>query len=452
MTEHTTQPSLQPGEPDPGPEWHFDDTGHGLAILGPLTLRVYLMAGPVKDEREWWWGIYWGELKRDTINQSGEQLGGCAVAGDDVGVVRGRTKEEAIALAAAAAMDWLNGIDRFVAGDEILVEIGWLADFLGVREDLDRAGEDPRTEITLSRGAELPEDADPSESPWDCASRIADIHWHPDSDEQAAHIADGWARYLEWRQVAELSAEQEAERLERVQGALDAAAAMGDDDEQEPEPEEELEPPDRKPDEVRPATLLALVELSTPAKLNLADLAFAKIEQVREERESARAAAAKTRERINKLVEEEEDLSKRYRRGGDMEPRPHRVELYFAEKLAVVRREDTGKVTDVRALLPHERQGQLPLEDGGGEHETEGQGDELPPYPVTEGQVLISRDSGRRVKVLELLPDHQVRYHKLTKDGDVDGRAKPHVTELAALYKAYQPVMPPTEGDGPPAA
>lgn len=449
MTEHTTT-SLQPGEPGLGPEWSFDDTGHGLARMGSLTLRVYLVAGPTKDGRDWWWGFYWGDLEHDTINQSGEQLGGCSVDGDGE-TLRCRTKEEAIAMVERLALAWLDGVDRWESGDEIQVEVGWLADFLGIREDLDRAGEDPRTEIMLQRYEDLPEDADPSETPWACASRIADLIWHPDNDQQAAHIADGWRTYLEWRAVAELSAEQEAERDERVQGALDAVRAM-DADDVAPEPAEELMPPDRTPDEVRNEKLLALVELSPAARITIADHVFELIEQVRGEREAARAAATKSREKIAKLVEEQEELALRYKRGGDMEPRPHRVERYFAEGLAVVSREDTGEITDVRALLPHERQGQLALEEPEGEA-PDAEDTEPPPYPVAEDQVLISRSSGRRIRVLELLPEGQVRYHKLTNDGDLDRRAKSGVVALAAMYRAYKPVSPPSEDEaGPPAA
>lgn len=410
--------------------WTHHEDGRWTFQLAHLELVAEIRVGSA-ETRHWW------EVN-DTL--TGHTINGdhCPPDNDSPKAARG--------YAFAAAERWIAGVGRFDAGAEIQVELGWLANLYEARENLDKAGADPRTLITITRqpGEELPLGAQ-----WSCPCDVADLEWQPSSDADAAALFDAWAKHEAFMAAAAASAETKEEQAERVGGALDACREMAG----EPAPEiEPLEVPDRTPDEARPQELLALIELSPAQKMTIADAVMAKRRAIKTERLSAKEAATIAREKIGKLEEEMDELATRYERGGEMEPRPHRVELYFAEGIAAVRREDTSEIVDVRELLAHERQGELQLDGPSDEEEKlEAAPDGPPPYEVASGCVLVSRDSGRRVRVMSMTngashEDGRARamIHKLTKAGQLDKRAQATESTLAQIYVGYRPIEPPT--------
>lgn len=426
---------------EPQIAWTKVAPGTLIARLKHMTLRCHLVVG--HEDKRWWWGVYAAEIEQfDILNDDSfapHLIDSAGEYEDDLP----ETEEIACSRAEQAARDWLAGVDRFSEGDEIEVELGWLAGFYDIREDLDRSGADPRAVIMLKRGPDLPPDTDPSESAWD-APQIGDLNWWPEGDAHAAEIVDRWERYQAMRDVARASAETQAEQAARVGGALDACRDMSEGPAEEPK---KLERPDRQPDAVRGERMLAVVRLSPEAKANIADQIVAQLRAIKQVRAEARASAKEYREKIEALVEESEKLAERYERGGDKEIRPHRIEMFIEEGLAAVVREDTGELVEVRELYVNERQGELPLEAAAREA---AEADDAPaPWVISAGMTLISNDSGRRVRVIQLIRSEQtgilnVSTHKLRTDGTLDGRAKPSVSPATAIYEAYHPEVPPS--------
>lgn len=148
-----------------------------------------------------------------------------------------------------------------------------------------------------------------------------------------------------------------------------------------------------------------------------------------------------------------------------MEWIPHRIELYRGEGVAAVYRTDTGEQVDVRELLAHERQGELPLdassEDAKEEAaepdampaEEEDTTEDAPPYEIEPLQMLMSIDTGRRVRVLAKAKESADGHRRWTVQGitkqGTDTKHKPKNVTEAALLVAYRPETPPAPPEPP---
>jgi hypothetical protein len=441
--------------------WALESDGTGTANVGNLALVTRV---PDEEGDSWSWEV---------STAAGEWL----ADGPDFGE-GGRDDEDlddtgARLAAERWAMDWLHGVGRFDEGIELEIELGWLASFYSVRDQFDAAGEDPRRIIRIARAPgeqpqPVPGDHVMPDGLWSCACRAIsdDFRWAPDNDAEGARLVDAWARHEEMVSVAQASTEAQAEAVKRHEdnqqtlAVVKAEFSEGSDVEPVVEPVEppELPVPARKPDEVRSTTLMALVEFSQEQLLNLGRQLAEKTLRVAQQRADAREAARKAREILASLLDDAEDLATRCDRRGDMEPVVHRLELYFEEGVAVVRREDTGDVTHTRVLTDKERQGELPLERemrkelaaGADADSSEGSDVEPvePPFELAVGMDLASIDSGQRMRVMEDrgVDGEGVRrltIQKLTKGGQLHGRAKPTEVSADGIYAAYRPVEAP---------
>jgi len=423
--------------------WKLDGLGGGLARMDYLTLRFFTIVGR-SDGHKYVWEIYDGEFTPDPMAAAENHL---MMSSDDV-EEKPETALAARIAAENAARAWFNGEgNRFGDGDQLQVPAWWLVKHLELEDAIANNGGwgDVPTDamLLIHRGPDC-DDLEGVLSPWVCATEIAGFELAPQNDAEAAKLFDAWNKYQAFQGAAKASAEALEEHTKIKNAALDAMRAASGEPPAEPL---DLDVPDRTPDEVRAEKRMAIVEFNSEELHDLGEQLSSKVLQVKAERDAAREAARAARETLAALMQDAQDLAAKHRRRGEKKEVSHRVEIYRAEDVVVVRREDTGEVVDTRRMMPRERQAELQLDSD--EASTEEEKPEVPaepaPFEIETGMELASIDSGKRMQVIEYCPpgaegsDGTVTLQKLTKAGKLDGRGKPSNVSTAALFKAYRP-------------